>query len=357
MESKTVAGISVGVIVRNEAMRLSRCLEAIASQSDCGEGFEIIVIDNASRDSTVRVACDLKEKWSGRVDIRVIRLESNGLGVARNRALREARYDLIAFTDADCVVPSDWVKTLKGRFGSLRARQPEVVAIGTANVPPLGESSFHDALRLMFSSFLGHLNSPQAKSYAVEQIVTHIPTCSVLYDRQRVLNAGGFSNEFDSVCEDVELSCRLRASGYKLLMLPGSEVVHHHRESMLLWGRKIFRYGWGQVLVARRWKTHLSARLMLPPLFIASFIVASVAGAYWFAMIVSMYLASIAVAAGLACQRAKCWRLWGRLALLYSITHFAYGCGMAAGPILLVRNALAPSLDFIKVGSSREPFA
>src|SRR3954466_3165587 len=93
--------ISVVVPTRNRAGRLRALLESLAAQP----AHEVVVVDNASRDDTQAVVT--------KAGVRRIRLpEPMGPAVARNRGWREARGDLIVFTDDDVVARPGWLAAI-----------------------------------------------------------------------------------------------------------------------------------------------------------------------------------------------------------------------------------------------------
>jgi glycosyltransferase involved in cell wall biosynthesis len=95
--------ISVVIPVRNGAATIPRCLECLRAQTWPREDFEVLVIDNGSTDGLEAVA--------GRhPEVRWLRDEGGGSYSARNRGLREARGEVIAFTDADCLPDPSWLE-------------------------------------------------------------------------------------------------------------------------------------------------------------------------------------------------------------------------------------------------------
>jgi glycosyltransferase involved in cell wall biosynthesis len=105
--------VSVIIAARDAAPTLGRTLEAIAAQ-ELAEPFEVIVVDDGSRDQTPTIA--------GRFAplVRLIRSErSEGPGAARNRGVAAATAPLLAFTDADCFPSTHWLA--RGLEGLARA--------------------------------------------------------------------------------------------------------------------------------------------------------------------------------------------------------------------------------------------
>lgn len=98
--------ISVVVIAFNEETYLGKCLDAINSQSL--KPFELIVVDNNSTDKTAEIASKKGAK--------VIFEKKQGASYARNKGFDTAMGDVILRTDADTIVPSDWVEKMSKSF-------------------------------------------------------------------------------------------------------------------------------------------------------------------------------------------------------------------------------------------------
>ena len=103
--------ISIAVCTRDRANDLALCLESLATQSS--EPLEVLVIDNApATDATERV---VREKFP---QFLYIREDTPGLDHARNRAIREAKGEVIAFTDDDVVADRGWISALGSAFAA-----------------------------------------------------------------------------------------------------------------------------------------------------------------------------------------------------------------------------------------------
>lgn len=108
--------ISAIVCAYNEANYLPACLHALLAQTRPPD--EIIVIDNASTDGTG----DLARAVPG---VRVIHEPARGLVVARETARLAARGSVLAYIDADCRPPIQWLEKIERRFEA----RPAVVAV------------------------------------------------------------------------------------------------------------------------------------------------------------------------------------------------------------------------------------
>lgn len=98
--------VSVIIPVYNEEKYIATCLESLKNQKEKPD--EIIVIDNNCTDNTIEVAKKFK--------VRIVREKTQGMIPARNRGFDNAKYDIIARSDADNILPVDWVKRIKSNF-------------------------------------------------------------------------------------------------------------------------------------------------------------------------------------------------------------------------------------------------
>ncbi|MBI2610145.1 glycosyltransferase family 2 protein [Candidatus Giovannonibacteria bacterium] len=100
--------VSLVIPAHNEEKYIANCLSA-AIKNSRGRFFEIMVIDNASSDRTG----DEASKFPG---VRVVREEKKGLTQARERGFQEARGDILAYIDADTLMPEHWFEILEKEF-------------------------------------------------------------------------------------------------------------------------------------------------------------------------------------------------------------------------------------------------
>jgi glycosyltransferase involved in cell wall biosynthesis len=112
--------VSVVVPLFNKERYIRRCLESICRQTM--PDFEVVVVDDGSSDRSADMAESIADPR-----IRVIRQENRGEGGARNRGIREARGELIAFLDAD----DEWLPGFLEAIGDLRRAYPEAGILAT----------------------------------------------------------------------------------------------------------------------------------------------------------------------------------------------------------------------------------
>src|SRR5436305_2246501 len=95
--------VAVIIPARNAASTLGRTLRSLRAQQ-LEQPFEVIVVDDGSRDDTLSIAKDYEPF------VQVLRSEhSRGPGAARNRGVEAATAPVLAFTDADCFPTPAWL--------------------------------------------------------------------------------------------------------------------------------------------------------------------------------------------------------------------------------------------------------
>jgi len=100
--------ISVIVPAFNAEKTLPHTLRALQNQTLPRKLYEIIVIDDASKDGTGSVAREF--------GVRYRRQNKEGPAAARNLGVRIARGDIVLFTDSDCVPREDWIEKMVKPF-------------------------------------------------------------------------------------------------------------------------------------------------------------------------------------------------------------------------------------------------
>lgn len=207
MSGTTVAGKAVAVSVvipaLNEEKMIGRCLEALAQTAFARERFEVIVIDNGSKDRTREIA----QSFQDRLNLRVVEKPGVRISALRNFGASEAKGGIVAFLDADCLAERNWLEEIVER------------------VPPQGGGIVGAHYRLpQDSTWVGrtwHRYQEAEKSGEV----SHVPAGDLIMRREDFLRIGGF-DETIQTNEDYELCERARANGMTVRAMPELGVVH-----------------------------------------------------------------------------------------------------------------------------------
>lgn len=196
------ATVSVVIPTYNRACFLPAAVASIRAQTHpCAD---VVIVDDGSTDDTAQVVARLGD------GIRYIRQHNAGPGAARNRGIREARGDLVAFLDTD----DRWLPDKTARQVAVMQREPRVALVsadmaiedehGTVQVP----SNFERRGMLTFFAGLGGRPVPDAPRRLLQ--VNFINTSTVLARRDVLQTLGGFDTRL-RYGEDLELWLRIAA--------------------------------------------------------------------------------------------------------------------------------------------------
>jgi len=181
--------ISVVVPTYNEEQNIERCLESLADQTVPRETYEVIVVDGNSKDRTRELAEPLADS--------VFIQKSKRVGGARNDGVMAASGEVVATTDADCILPRDWVE----RIGKNFAEREIVQLYGT--VYPI-EGGVRNRLSLAGANTFSRLG------YHTRTIYFTLG-CNTAFDRDAFVRAGMY--RCIDAGDDLEIAQRMRRIG------------------------------------------------------------------------------------------------------------------------------------------------
>jgi len=223
--------VTVAIPTYNRADFLRQTLAGIAQQQFPRDHFEILVIDNNSTDHTRTVV----EEFAGSHPApRYLRETEQGLDYARNRAIAEARGEIIVFGDDDILVQPDWLAQMAVPLMADGAQR--IGAVG-GEVIPVFPDGLPDWVRewhapLAFRADTGPLesrHSPMGANLAFPAwVFAKVGRFHTALDRA----AGNYFSGGDS-----EMIRRIRAAGYEVWFSPAAAVKHQMPAS-----RTTFRY-------------------------------------------------------------------------------------------------------------------
>jgi len=221
--------VTVAVCTRDRTESLRGCLDALVELDY--PALDLLVVDNApGSDASERLVRQYPA-------VRYVCEPRPGLDWARNRAIAEARGEIIAYTDDDVVVDGGWAKALAEVF----AEDPQVMAVTGLVVPYELET---DA-QLLFECYGGFGRGFVRRWYRRDpgkgsKDTLHIGAgrfgtgANMAYRRSLFECIGGFDPALDvgTVTNgggDLEMFFRVLQEGYTLVYEPAAVVRHCHR--------------------------------------------------------------------------------------------------------------------------------
>lgn len=214
--------ISVVIPAFNEEKSLADCLTSLTAQ-ETNASFEVIVVNNNSTDKTQQIA----ESFLKHLDLKIIHEGVKGRGRARSTGFTHAKGNIIFSTDADAILPPDWIETFMNAL-----QKTDVIGV-------TGDSRINDSGRYKNTVF-NFLQPIFMRTYRV--IFGHywLSGYNSAITNDAYIKAGGFNIEINGQ-EDIELSQRVSKLG-KITYVPHNSIYYSGRRFKNGLMRGIFQY-------------------------------------------------------------------------------------------------------------------
>lgn len=241
-------GISVVIPVRNSAATLLEQLEALSAVARPAGGFEVVVADNGSTDTTA----DIARGFQGILPLRVVDAgDRPGSNYARNCGVRAAKYDYILLCDGDDQVDPHWLSAMSDAFDA--GHQLVAGPIDYVRLNPPDVRSWRGADRASTATALGFLPFGHGANLGFTRSI---------YDQVH-----GFDEDFEFGGPDIEFCWRAQLSG-ATLHTQSEAIVHYRlRPSLNALFRQSRAYGAAEAHLFRKFAEHgLTHRPLSMPL-------------------------------------------------------------------------------------------
>ena len=222
---------------------------SVAAQTEAPD-HEILVLDNASTDRTQEVVAGLVDRVP---QLRSVVEPRLGLSHARNRVLRDAEGDVVAFLDDDARADAGWLRSLDHRFtlsGSAECVGGPIRLAWQRTPPPwfpsIGSLYFGELDLSKTARLLARHERPRGANFAVR--------------RSTAQDLGGFRADLGRAGrsllsgEDDDFLNRLQEAGLEVWWEPGASVSHlvtAERASMRWLLRRAWMQGRSEVRIER----------------------------------------------------------------------------------------------------------
>ena len=194
--------ISVIIATHNSEATIEKCLTSLISQTYPQESYEIIVVDDGSKDKSV----ELSEKF-GADKIKVT--EPCSLGQARNIGVKEANGRFLAFFDSDCIAEKFWIETIAKEL-----QNHDAISGPVMNGNFYSYVAWADYL-LEFSAF---------HEYKKRAVIDFMPGCNQACTKEAFDKSGGFLDK--RLSDDVYFGHLLKKAGIKIIFVPEFKMFH-----------------------------------------------------------------------------------------------------------------------------------
>jgi glucosyl-dolichyl phosphate glucuronosyltransferase len=254
--------LTIAICTYNRSRLLNDALQSFhATIKPAGASFEVLIVDNNSKDDTRSVV----ERWIGKSEfpMRYVYEPRQGLSRARNRAVDESRGEWIWYTDDDIYFSAEW---LEQAIGGIRFF-PEAAAL-TGRIVLAFESAKPDWLPASLLPYYGLTTFGDELRWLNP---TELPIgANTAFRRQVFDEIGRFREDLGRIasslisCEESDIAMKLHQGKFRIGYVPDAMVRHRvtRNRARISWLRK--RAFWGgvsNVLLERR--TRLLSRRQL----------------------------------------------------------------------------------------------
>lgn len=248
---------SIVIPLYNRPDEVDELLASLCEQTD--NRFEVVIAeDGSSRKSDVVV-----EKYRDRLDLTYFEKPNSGPGLTRNAGVAHAKYDYLIFFDSDCIIPPDYIKTVSL---SLEGCYADAYGGPDAALPTF--TTIQKAINYSMTSFFT-TGGIRGGKRSMEKF------------NPRSFNLGVSKKAFEAIGgygtmrfgEDIDLSLRLQANGFRTALIPKAYVYHKRRSTFTQFFKQVYNSGIARINLHRAHPGSLKIVHLLPASFVVGMII------------------------------------------------------------------------------------
>lgn len=230
--------------------KLSSCLKSIEKLYYSRSRFEVIVVDDGSREPLRGMI----HAFSKRINITLVQQKPSGPAMARNEGAAIAKGEILAFIDDDCRVERDWLIKMEAYFN-----RDNIDILGGRIINALSENIYSSVSQMLIDYLYGYFNEKPEKA-------AFLCSNNMALKADAFFLANGFDRGFKkAAAEDRDLSEKCRR--LRMKMVYASDIVVYHENDMDFKGflRQHFGYGQGAYQFHRKHARASLSRIPIEP--------------------------------------------------------------------------------------------
>jgi GT2 family glycosyltransferase len=246
-------GISVIIPTYKRNNSLKNCLYSILNQNLLPN--EIIVVDN----STFQLAKPLVNQFTTKTKVKIhyISEKRKGPTYARNKGIRLANYNILAFLDDDCEADKDWLLNIASFFNS----SPQFIAV-------LGYSTNGFTKNIL--STAEHITT----QCSINKLLFYLDNnlCSLVIDSKNFAIKKSFlinkKIKFDhiyakvAIYEDIDFGLQIVQNGGIIRYNKQIKVAHYFKKNLFSYVKRGFRIGSGAYILVKKWGANIPQKIL-----------------------------------------------------------------------------------------------
>jgi len=221
-----MSNVSIIILTFNSERFIKSCLGSVFSQDY--HDFEVILVDNSSKDNTIAIACNYPIR-------NIIRNRENlGASKARNQGIEASGGKWVLTLDSDVVLEKGFLRQMvlfaERADSSVGMLQPRILQIDKKNIYSCGIKL--TVFRRFYDIGKGRLNNGRS-DFKKDVWGSSSAACFYRKDMLEAIkeNTGYFDERFFFLVEDVDLAWRAQKKGWKATYHPEAVCRHYGNSS------------------------------------------------------------------------------------------------------------------------------
>ncbi len=243
---------SIIIAVYNRKDELQELLNSLVSQTDTN--FEIIIVDDGSKEKLESVASNYSEK----LNIRYYYKENTGAGLTRNYGSKHASGNYFIFLDSDCIAPLHYIENVRKEL-----KRNYTDAFGGADSADTSFNNLQKAISYSMTS-LFTTGGIRGNKKAIDKFQPRSFNMGI--SREAFEAVGGFSEM--RIGEDPDLSLSLWEKGFQTRFFPECKVFHKRRTSLKKFSNQVYHFGIARPILNQRHPDYIKITFWFPSLFL-----------------------------------------------------------------------------------------
>jgi GT2 family glycosyltransferase len=265
-----------------------------------------------------------------RINLNYIGVDQSNRSAQLNAAISQARGQILAFADDDCILPPDWLNKLGGVF----ERESNIGVVGGQDQLGTNEPPFNVAMNHVLNSFMGTGGLRQVQGPSVGKYYPKLWNMAIPRDvalSVALKSQEGLPHVFDEtldVHEDVELVDRIEKTGKRIIFSPEVLVMHSRDTTLPSFTKRSFN----MARTSRSVGVHRLPHLLLAT-FASGMIALIITSAFIqqlrivLAIVGTMYVAVLLMSALGGFMRERQYLMFIHVPVLLIALHFSRGLG------------------------------
>lgn len=213
--------VTILIPVKNVAKYIKACLDALLNQSYPQDKYEILILDNNSKDSTQEIVLS----YGG--NVKLIQSGIDSPPKKYNQVLSSVKGEVVGLVDGDANVDKDWLKNV-------------IEPLKDEKVAGAGGVILTQNREKLIPRLIGY--ELQDRYERMPKEIKRMASMHIVYKKDILLKAGGFDEKLKTGY-DCEIGWRINEAGYKIIFVPEAKVYHHHRENLWAYIKQQYEYG------------------------------------------------------------------------------------------------------------------